>query len=310
MRQLAPALAGRQRLTRAVRDFFLARDYLEVTTPVAVPAPALEEHIDCPAGTNNLWLRASPELHMKRLLAALNRPIFQLGPCFRQNERGSLHLPEFTMLEWYRTNADCMDILTETKALVRYCFEQVKGRQTCRFRQHHIDFSAEWRALDVAEAFVRFADLPLDRAVEQDCFEQLLVEQVLPKAGGEAPLVLHGFPLSLGALARKDPETDRADRWELFAGGVELANAYSELTDHDEQIERWQRAAAIRRTRKMPVYPVDNNYLQLLRHGFPACAGIALGFDRLLMVLMDKSEISQVTPFPPEAEKVSELAPS
>ncbi len=305
--RLGSALEARHRLQQEVREFFTSRDFLEVETPVRVQAPALEEHINCPAGDEQSRLRPSPELHMKRLLAALVRPLFQLGPCFRQDERGPLHLPEFTMLEWYRPHADCMNILQDTVELLRYCVKKITGQSSCRFRNQRIDLAAEWQVQSVDNAFAEHADLSVDQAVEQNLFEQILVEQVLPRACGEKPLVLYGFPLSLDSLAERDPETGRAKRWELFLAGIEIANAYTELTDYDEQARRFQNTAQKRIRENKPLYPIDAQYLEILRQGFPPCAGIALGFERLLMVLLGCNDITQITAFPPELERTVEV---
>ncbi len=306
LRSRAPALEARAELNRAIRDWFREQDFLEVETPIRLPAPALEEHIDCPPCGEHDRLRASPELHMKRLLAALQKPVFQIGPCFRDGERGPSHLPEFQMLEWYRPQADNQEILIDAKSLLRHCAERLGGGGR-RFRGQSVDFAGQWQELSVDQAFDRFAETSVDQALAEDRFEQILVEQVLPAAGGRQPLVLHGFPLALGALARRDPATGRAERWELFVAGLELANAYSELTDCQEQIGRFRKAAAVRRSRGSDNYPVDLRYLEQLRRGFPPCAGIALGVDRLLMVLSGRDTIDQVVPFPPESELVAPL---
>ncbi len=304
LRSLSKALEARHQLSRTVRDFFRQHSYLEVNTPVQIKAPALEEHIDCSAAAHGYWLRPSPELHMKRLLAALNRPIFQLGPCFRAEERGSLHLPEFHMLEWYRPEADCMDILEETKFLIRTCDQALEGFTEDKAFNRKIDFSGEWMVVNLDTAFAEYTEMDMDSAMEQNLFEQVLVERILPQAEKNRPLVLCGFPLTLDSLARKNPDSGRAERWELYVNGMELANAYTELTDYHEQKHRFQQTAEIRRRQGREVYPVDVHYLETLRCGLPECGGIALGFDRLLMALLGCDNIEQITPFPPEKETV------
>jgi len=304
LRRSESILEARQKLNQGFRSFFSERGFLEVETPVRVPAPAPEEHINCPPAGERQWLRASPELHMKRLLAALHRPLFQIGPCFRENERGRFHLPEFSMLEWYRPQADCRDILEDTVNLVRHCAEKVIGKQRCVFRGQQINLDLDWSFKSLDRAFAKWADLSLEQAVTDERFEEILISQVLPAMDNSGkPVVLHGFPLSLGSLARTAPGvSDRADRWELFIAGIEIANAYSELTDIEEQKRRFEQTINNRKSRGLEVYPLDRNYLETLETNFPESGGIALGIDRLLMVLTGCDKIDDAVPFVPESE--------
>ncbi|MFA4943815.1 MAG: EF-P lysine aminoacylase EpmA [Lentisphaeria bacterium] len=300
LRALAPALHGRQRLLQAVRQFFAARDFLEVETPIRLPRPALEEFIDAePAG--DWFLRTSPELHMKRLLAAGYPRLVQIGPCFRRGEEGRQHHPEFTMLEWYRANAGCRDILADTVALVRAAAHAVAGAGQWRFRGETINADAPWEELTVDEAFQRHAGLTPEAAMREPAgFEQILVERVEPHLGRGRPTILRDYPLPFAALARPCPgRPDRAERWELYIGGLELANAYGELTDPTEQRRRFLACADFRRHEGRPIYPLDEPFLAALEAGIPPCGGIALGFDRLLMTLLDRPTIADVTAFPP-----------
>ena len=302
LRNSESILEARQRLNQAIRDFFSERGFLEVDTPVRLPAPAPEEHINCPPAGEGQWLRASPELHMKRLTAALHRPLFQIGPCFRENERGQFHLPEFTMLEWYRPQADCRDILDDTVDLLRHCADRVIGKRTYSFRGQRVNLDMDWSFTSLDRAFADGADSFLDQAVKDGRFEEVLITQVLPAMDWERPAVLHGFPLSLASLARTDPATGRADRWELFIAGIEIANAYSELTDLEEQRQRFKKTIEIRKSRGLQAYPVDINYMQTLGTNFPPSGGIALGVDRLLMFLTGCDKIDEALPFVPESE--------
>ncbi len=297
-------LEARARLVNAIRGFFADRDFLEVNTPVRIPAPALEDYIDAePAGPGR-WLRTSPELHLKRLLAAGYPRLFQLGPCFRRGECGPRHQPEFTMLEWYRAEANNRAILDDTVALVRACAKAVGGTGTAGFRGITADVDAPWEELTVDEAFAKYAGTTPEAAMAggEGGFEQTLVEKIEPHLGRGRPTVLKEYPPAFGALARRCPHRPgRADRWELYVGGLELANAYSELTDAAEQRQRFLACAELRRRDGREVYPLDEEFLAALETGLPPSGGIALGVDRLLMVLTGADTIQDTLPFPEPA---------
>ncbi len=300
LRSLAARLRQRQQCLQAIRDFFTARDFLEVHTPIRLPAPALEDYIDAePAG--NWFLRTSPELHMKRLLAAGYPRLFQIGPCFRSGECGRLHEPEFTMLEWYRADADYRDILADTTALLQSVAGAVLGRPAGTFRQNTIRFDQPPREYSVDEAFAAFAGCTVAAALAAGPgeFERLLVERVEPRLDRDRPVILRDYPAEFGALARAKPgHPDRVERWELYLGGVEIANAFSELVDAAEQRRRFSATAAQRRAEGRPVYPLDEHFLAALETGLPPCGGIALGVDRLLLVLTDAPTLQDVIAFP------------
>ena len=302
LRELLPVLVHRQSLLGAIRGFFLSRGYLEVQTPVRIPAPALEDYIDAePAGEQ--FLRTSPELHMKRLLAAGCTRLFQLGPCFRRGEEGRRHLPEFTMLEWYRAPADYRDILADTVGLLCCAAAAVVGGTRLLYGGSEVDVEAPWEELTVDEAFSRHTRTTATQAVEAGEFERLLADSVEPHLGHGRPTVLFDYPLSLGGLARrKAGDPPRAERWELYVAGLELANAYSELTDAEEQRRRFAATAELRRRQGRPVYPMDQRFLDALDSGLPPCGGIALGVDRLLMVLCGAESLSDVVAFPPASQ--------
>ncbi len=287
----------RSQVLRAVRDFFYARDFTEVETPVRIPAPALETHIDAPP-SGRAWLRASPELHMKRLLAAGCERIFQLGPCFRAGECGSRHNPEFTLLEWYRTESDYTDMLRDTEALVAHVFQTVTGRTRFTYRGVDIDLSRPWHIHTVRQAFMQWAGWDPVARWDADRFDIDLVEKVEPALPQDKPCVLTDYPAPAASLARlklHDPRV--AERWEVYVGGLELANAYSELCDHAAQRERFLEAAEARRRLGKEVYPLDEPFLAALGRGMPPCGGIALGIDRLVMLACDARDIADARPF-------------
>ena len=286
-------LALRARILKTMRAFFDARDYIEVETPVRVATPALEDHIDAePSGDH--WLRTSPELHMKRMVCAGFERIYQIGPCFRRGEAGARHRPEYTMLEWYRTGADCRDLERETHALLRAVCEAV-GRSEFM----GVDLSAEPVRHTVRDAFWLWAGWDPVEAFDEDRFDLDLTEKVEPMlAECPVPVILTDFPAERAALARMSADTPPvAQRWELYLAGMELANAYTELIEAAEQRRRFEICGQGRALRGQEVYPIDEPFLTALEKGMPPCAGIALGVDRLMMVLAETNDIRNVRAF-------------
>ena len=290
---LPAPLVLRSRVLHAIRCFFHERGFVEVETPVRVATPALELHIDAePAGDH--WLRTSPELHMKRLLARGAEKIFQLGPCFRRGERGHLHHPEYTMLEWYRSGADYIDILADTKALLAYVAQAVLGTTDIPCGRRVLSLLPRWEKFTVADAFVRWAGWDPVQRYDADRFNADLVEKVEPALPRDVPVVLKDYPAEAAALSRRKPgEPGVAERWELYLGGVELANAYTELTDPVEQRARFAACAEERRKLGKEVYPLDEEFLAALAD-VPPCGGIALGVDRLVMLLANATSLDEV----------------
>jgi lysyl-tRNA synthetase class 2 len=292
-----PVWRARSRVLQAIRRFFVERDFIEVETPVRLSAPALEAHIDALA-SGTRFLRTSPELHMKRLLADGHERIFQMGPCFRSGETGKLHNPEFTMLEWYRANAGYLDMLVDAKALLAFVTREVLGKTGFDFGGGRVDMMPVWDCLTVAEAFVQFAGWNPVAAFDPDRFDVDLVEKVEPGLPHDRPTVLKDYPAAAAALARLKPGNPAvAERWELYIGGMEIANAFSELTDAVEQRKRFEKCAAQRKAAGKDVYPLDEAFLAALAKGMPDCGGVALGVDRLAMLLTDSASIDQVRPF-------------
>lgn len=297
MQGLRPVLHLRFQVLQAIRCFFQERGFLEVTTPVRLAVPALEDYIEAFPSEGG-WLRTSPELHMKRLLAAGYEKIFQIGPCFRREEHGSRHLPEFTMLEWYRLGADWRDILADAMDLLPYVAQTVSGSTRCRFRGRDIELAPPWPEWTVEAAFREHAGVEVDEALAAGDFDRILVESVEPHLGLERPTVLGEYPFTGSGLSRCLPDRpDRTERWELYVAGLELANACSELTEYAEQCRRFGTTEALRRAEGRPIYARDEAFLAALAAGMPPCAGCALGLDRLLMVLTDATSIEEVVPF-------------
>jgi lysyl-tRNA synthetase class 2 len=284
----------RARIIQAIRVFFIAQGYLEVDTPQRIPANAPEPHIDAIASGDH-WLQTSPELCMKRLLAAGFDRIFQLCHCWRDDERGARHLPEFTLLEWYRAGIDYRALMTECEELLK----ALVPAGSFNYQGQTIDLTPPWPRLTVAEAFDRYADLSAAKALASNRFDELLTEQVEPGLGSN-PVFLTDYPTQLAALARKSPTNPNvAERFELYIAGIELANAFSELTDPVEQRARFEHDEAQRRAAQKPPCQTPEKFLLALET-MPASAGIALGIDRLIMLLTDSATIDQVVPFTPE----------
>jgi elongation factor P--(R)-beta-lysine ligase len=234
---------------------------------------------------------------MKRLLAAGLPRLVQLGPCFRRGERGAIHHPEFTMLEWYRADAGYADILADAKSLIVHLGRVLAGGSMLSYQGREIDL-LRWERIPVREAFLLHAGWDPVAAWDEDRFDLDLVERVEPAIPRDVPVVLTDYPAPAAALARLRPGNPAvAERWELYIGGLELANAYSELTDPDEQAARFAACADRRRDLGKPVYPVDEAFLEALRWGVPPCGGIALGLDRLLMLFADAPTLDDVLPF-------------
>ena len=311
-----PFLRRRALLTQAVRAFLAARGYTEVETPYAVPVPGEEVHLSAfrttreqPDGTvQPLWLHTSPEFAMKRLLVAGAGPVFQLARVWRNGENSRRHAAEFTMLEWYRPGLSFDGLMDEVEALLRAVLppDVMSGGTRTSL--------ARFDRLTVAEAFHRHAGVDVlatagdagalaagagaalrDGEGWEDLFFRLLLERVEPHLGQANPTFLTHWPAAQAALARRDPSDPRvALRFELFLCGMELANAFEELTDADEQRARFQDDRARRHALYGPDWSLDEDFLAALAHGMPPASGIAMGFDRLAMAASGADRIGQV----------------
>ncbi len=275
--------------------FFHEKGYLEVETPFRIPAPAPEAQIDA-IPSDGWFLQTSPELCMKRLLAAGYPRIFQICRCWRDGERGSRHLSEFTMLEWYRAQADYQVLMAETEELVR----AAAGSESTDYRGHKIDLSPPWERITVRDAFRRYTDTTAEAALADGSFDELMVERIEPHLGLTRPTFIYDYPAICSALARlKASDPTVAERFELYIGGLEIANAFSELIDPIEQRTRFEAEAAERAAQGKRTYPMPEKFLAALS-GMPEAAGIALGLDRLVMVLINADSIDDVVAFTTE----------
>ncbi len=293
------ALRKRAIILQGIRQFFTEHGYLEVETPHRIPAPAPESYIDAvPSG--DWFLHTSPELCMKRLLAAGYGKLFQICRCWRAGERGSLHLPEFTLLEWYRSASDYLDLMEECEVLLPFLGAHCGFGEKISFRGHEIGLVPPWERIPVEDAFKRFSQVSMQEALDKNLFDDVMVNQIEPNLGLKRPAFICDYPAERGALARlKKNDSTVAERFELYMGGLEIANAFSELIDAEEQRERFVTEEAYRRSIGKRPYPLPANFLTELEE-MPPSAGIALGIDRLVMVFLDAKEIDEVVAFTPE----------
>jgi lysyl-tRNA synthetase class 2 len=329
-----PFLTARSAITRAVRGWFDEQGFAEVETGILQVSPGNETHLHAPrtelTGADgqrvSRYLRTSPEFACKKLLAAGETKIFELARVFRDRERGDLHLPEFTMLEWYRADAGYDAVMADSVVIIAHA-AQATGIGQFSFRGRMADPFAEPELLTVAAAFERFAGIDLlatiadgrgDRAALaaaanarvrisdddtwSDIFSKVLVEHVEPRLGQGRLTVLFEYPAPEAALARTKPSDPRvAERFEIYACGVELANGFGELTDAREQRHRFTEAMEEKQRRYGERYPLDEDFLAAVGQ-MPQASGVALGFDRLVMLASGALRIDQVVWTPPAGE--------
>jgi len=290
----------RAQIIQTIRRFFIGNGYLEVDTPIRIAAPAPEAHIDA-VESGDWFLQTSPELCMKRLLAAGIPRIFQICKCFRHGERGRLHLPEMTLLEWYRANSNYLDLMDECEALIPFVARMNGAAEDFLVYQgKEIKLNPPWPRLSVSDAYEKLGSIPVHVALERGQFDEIMVEKIEPNLGQSRPVFLYDYPASRGALARLKPGDRRyAERFELYIGGLEICNAFSELIDPDEQRTRFERELESRRQSGKRVYPMPVKFLDALQE-MPEAAGNALGIDRLTMLFADAATIEEVTAFVPE----------
>jgi lysyl-tRNA synthetase class 2 len=312
-----PFLQARALMQAAMRQWFAEQGFVEVETPILQGTPGAEVHLTgfatdwkTPDGTvRERWLHSSPELAMKKLLAGGVPRLFQFARVFRNAEGSALHHPEFTMLEWYRAGAGYETIMADCAALLALC-----GVSELRWQDRRCDPNATPERLTVGEAFERHAGVDLFATVGDaerlsrlsgvamhpgdswdDVFFRIMFDRIEHRLGIGRPTILCEYPIAMAALARAKPADPRvAERFELYACGVELANAFGELTDPAIQRARLQADMAEKERLYGVRWPVDEDFLAALEHGLPDCAGIALGFDRLVMLATGADRIEDV----------------
>jgi len=292
-------LNRRAAILHLIRSFFRDQDFLEVETPLRIPAPLPEAHIEV-ISSDGWVLQPSPELCMKRLLAAGHEKIFQICKCFRRAERGQRHLPEMTMLEWYAAGQSYIDLMACCEDLVRHIARGLGLGGALSYQGVTIDLFAPWQRLTVSDAFPRFAPVSAEEALARGRFDEIMGIEIEPNLGKERPLFLIDYPAEKASLARLKPENPSvAERFELYIAGLELCNGFSELNDAAEQRQRFEAEQEFIRDSGRPVYPLPEKFLEALAH-LPPCAGNALGIDRLVMLFCDAAAIDDVVAFTPE----------
>jgi len=294
--RLKSNLRRRALIYEFIRVFFREQDFLEVETPLRVPNIAPELHIT-PFESEAWFLSTSPELHMKRMLAAGYDKLFQISHCFRRGERGRWHNPEFTMLEWYRIGADYRQMIQDIEQLVVTVTSKLGLSTIVKHRGQNVDLSLPWPKVTVRDAFLHAAGW--DPVVEHDSlrFDTDLVTKVLPNFILDRPTVLMDYPAAMASLACLKPgETRVAERAEVFIGGLELANVYSELRDAGEQENRFLQAIEQISKEHGQQIAMPQKFLEAVAN-LPECGGAALGIDRLVMLLCDVDSIDEVIAF-------------
>jgi len=292
-------LAIRARILRGIREFFFQNGYLEVETPYRIPAPIPEAHIDSLASEEYL-LHTSPELFMKRLMAAGYERIFQICKCFRKGERGRKHLSEMTMLEWYHVGNNYRDMMEQTEDLLLFLLRYVGRKDSIEYRGRHMDLKKSWQRITVENAFNVYASISIRQALRENRFDEIMGCEIEPQLGHGRPVFLYDYPAEKGSLARLRTDAGSlAERFELYIEGLELCNAYTELTDPSEQRRRFQEENDCRKRAGKTVYPLPDKFLDAL-HDMPEAAGNALGVDRLVMLFTNTDCIDEVVAFTPE----------
>ncbi len=295
--RLKPNLQRRALVYEFTRIFFKEQGFLEVEAPIRVPNVAPELNI-ISFESEDWFLSTSPELYMKRLLAAGYDRLFQISHCFRKGEQGRWHNPEFTMLEWYRTRADYRQMIHDTEQLVTTLASKLQLNPIIRYRSQNIDLTLPWPRATIHEAFPHAAGW--DPVAEPDAmrFDTDLVTKVIPSFNPNRPMVLLDYPAAMASLARLKPgEPKVAERAEVFVGGLELANAYSELRDRQEQERRFREEIEQIQRQQGRRAAMPAQFLEAVAR-LPECGGIALGMDRLVMLFCDVDSIEEVIAFP------------
>ena len=310
-------LQARADILSAIRHYFYRQSVTEVETPMLSRFATVDPHIDSfvvdmgsvsPQQPNQRFLQTSPEFPMKRLLCAGSGDIYFLGRVFRKEEQGRRHNPEFTMLEWYRLDMDHHQLMDDVTRMLNTVTPFQEARR-CTYRElfeHHLGVDPH-RATDreLEELVATHVDSSLARLTRNDCLDLLFSTCIEPHLGtarkaGLVGVYVYDYPASMAALAAVATDAlgeSVAQRFELFVNGVELVNGYRELTDWREQEARFANACKSRKQSGKTLYPYDSSLIDGMRHGLPDCAGVAMGVDRLHMLIADVRDIKEVIPF-------------
>lgn len=328
----------REKVLKSIRCFFDAQNFHEVETPLLVSLPPAESYVEVFETTlldryrhsKRAFLSTSPEVFLKKLLVAGIGNCYSITKSFRNMEtQSNLHIPEFTILEWYRVGEPYEKIMDECEALVRHIHAAVSGKKDFTYQGKRIDIDSPWERTTVKEAFARYAHIDLDAFFDEayaksvmkekgysdsdistweEMFHQLFLNEIEPHIGRDRPTILYEFPSSMAALSKKKASDTRyAERFEFYIAGLELGDCYSELTDPVEQKKRFDtEIEEILRLGKTS-YAYDMDFIHALEIGLPACSGIAVGVDRLVMLFSDANDIADTLFFPAKEEFDSSL---
>lgn len=335
---LQKVVQNRSKILRNIRNFFTKQGFLEVETPIMVQIPGMEPHLTpfetalkINKNTTPLYLHTSPELQMKKLLAAGFGNIFQITKTFRNGELGGpLHNPEFTMLEWYREKSDYKDLMEDSEKLIIDLIKNMRLYQlkpssknkklTIKYQNYNINFAPPWPRQSINELFQNYCKIDLLKNKDfhtfketckemnydtnscqnwDDIFFKIFLNHIEPNLPKNSPIFIYDYPSSQAALAKKSAQNPFfAQRFELYIAGIEIANAFSELIDPKEQRQRLEEEQNLRKKLKKTVFPIDEEFLTALSKIKHPCAGIAMGIDRLIMLLLNKTTIDDVLLFP------------
>jgi elongation factor P--(R)-beta-lysine ligase len=291
---ISETLTLRHKILRAIREYFDSAHYLEVETPLMVLSPGIDPYIDAMHVGSGFFLSPSPELQMKRLLTLRLPCIYQITHAFRENEKGSQHNPEFTILEWYHIEKDYIYIMQETEKLIYFLLHDA-GLDLPTKKKYIFPFLR----ISVDELFRNCAGWEPSSHWNENRFFLDWVEKIEPYLKTLDGVFVVDFPTPLAALSRlKDDNSLICERFELFLGGLEIANAYTELIDHLEQTRRFKYAQEKRKIMGKEIYEIDTKFINALQSGIPDCAGAAMGLDRLIMALLGIHDIGKVQTFP------------
>ncbi len=321
----------REKVYAGVRSFFSQEHFHEIETPLLISHPPAESYLDVFETTlldrnkkkQRAYLSTSPEVPLKKLMVAGLGNCFSISKSFRNREtQGKLHNPEFSILEWYRVGATYKDVMADCERLILFLYASLGNakRQTLTYQGKTIDLTAPWERISVLEAFDRWAGVDLERFFDPDeawaiarqkgyrvekettweeLYNQIFLNEVENHLGQEKPSILYDFPAPMGALARKNPDDPRfAQRFEFYIAGLELGDCYDELTDADEQKDRFERELVEITRLGKTAYEYDHDFIDALAVGLPSCSGIAVGLDRLIMLFADVPDIADILFFP------------
>lgn len=321
-------LKQRAQVVRAIRDFFWQQGFLEVETPQLVPLPSMEPYLevfetqllDVNRQPHRAFLTSSPEFSMKKLLAQGVGKMFQICKSYRNAEGlSSRHNPEFTILEWYRPNEDYTQLMQDCEDLYRFIGQEL-GMTKLSFRGKQFDLTQPWNRITVAEAFLQYADIDEETLLHrkvlvqaaakkgyqvdstttwEQAFNQIFLNEIEPFLGQEVPTILYEYPAEQAALSRRCAHDPRyAERFEFYIAGLEMGNAFGELTDWQEQLHRLRADREEKERIGRTLYDIDMEFIDALKQGMPPTAGIAVGIDRVVMTFLNAEKIQDVLAFP------------